>query len=64
MLECDACGARRPVKAVKKAAKVEEAPLVEGKVYELMIQDIGKKGDGIAKTAGSSAQVLRQGSGR
>ena len=47
--ECDACGARRPVKAVKKAAKVEEAPLVEGKVYELMIQDIGKKGDGIAK---------------
>src|SRR5207244_12207417 len=49
MLECDACGARRPVKAVKKAAKVEEAPLVEGKVYELMIQDIGEKGDGIAK---------------
>ena len=49
MLECDACGARRPVKSVKKAAKVEEAPLVEGKVYELMIQDIGKKGDGIAK---------------
>ena len=49
MLECDACGARRPVKAVKKAAKVEEAPLVEGKVYELMVQDIGKKGDGIAK---------------
>lgn len=49
MLECDACGARRPVKAVKKAAKVVEAPLVEGKVYELMIQDIGKKGDGIAK---------------
>jgi len=28
MLECDACGARRPVKAVKKAAKVEEQPLV------------------------------------
>lgn len=49
MLECDACGARRPVKSVKKAAKVEEAPLVEGKVYEMMIQDIGKKGDGIAK---------------
>jgi len=49
ILECDACGAKRPVKSVKKAAKVEEAPLVEGKVYELMIQDIGKKGDGIAK---------------
>jgi translation initiation factor 2 subunit 2 len=37
------------VKAVKKTAKVEEAALVEGKVYEVMIQDIGKKGDGIAK---------------
>jgi translation initiation factor 2 subunit 2 len=49
MLECDACGARRPVKAIKKAAKVEEAVLEEGKVYEVMIQDIGKKGDGIAK---------------
>jgi translation initiation factor 2 subunit 2 len=49
MLECEACGARRPVKAVKKTAKVEEAALVEGKVYEVMIQDIGKKGDGIAK---------------
>ncbi|HEV8594934.1 MAG TPA: translation initiation factor IF-2 subunit beta [Thermoplasmata archaeon] len=49
ILECDACGARRPVKVVKKAAKVEEAALVEGKVYEVMIQDIGKKGDGIAK---------------
>ena len=49
ILECDACGARRPVKVVKKAAKVEEAALAEGKVYEVMIQDIGKKGDGIAK---------------
>ncbi len=49
ILECDACGARRPVKTVKKTAKVEEAVLEEGKVYEVMIQDIGKKGDGIAK---------------
>lgn len=49
ILECDACGASRPVKVVKKTAKVEEAALVEGKVYEVMIQDVGKKGDGIAK---------------
>ena len=49
LLECDACGARRPVKAVKKTAKIAEAVLEEGKVYEVMIQDIGKKGDGIAK---------------
>jgi translation initiation factor 2 subunit 2 len=34
---------------VKKTAKVEEAALEEGKVYEVMIQDVGKKGDGIAK---------------
>ncbi len=49
ILECDACGARRSVKAVKKQTRVEESALQEGKVYELMIQDIGKKGDGIAK---------------
>lgn len=49
MLECDACGARRPVKTMKKTAKVEEAVLAEGKVYEVMVQDVGKKGDGIAK---------------
>ena len=49
VLECDACGASRPVKMVKKAAKVEEAVLAERQVYEVMIQDIGKKGDGIAK---------------
>src|SRR5438046_10252445 len=40
MLECDACGARRPVKAVKKAANVEEAPIIDGRVSELMIQAI------------------------
>ncbi len=49
ILECDACGARRPLKVIKKAAKVEEQAIQEGKVYEVMIQDIGKKGDGIAK---------------
>jgi len=49
ILECDACGARRPVKSVKKTAKVDVAILEENKVYEVMIQDIGKKGDGIAK---------------
>ena len=49
MLECEACGARRPVKAIKKPAKVEEKVLEENKVYEVMIQDVGKKGDGIAR---------------
>ncbi len=49
ILECDACGARRPLRVVKRATRVEEEGLQEGKVYEVMIQDIGKKGDGIAK---------------
>ena len=49
ILECDACGARRSVKAMKKQARVEEEVLVEGKLYEVLIQDIGKKGDGIAR---------------
>ncbi|MCJ2511873.1 MAG: translation initiation factor IF-2 subunit beta [Thermoplasmata archaeon] len=49
LLECDACGAHRPVKFGRILPREEEAPLVEGKVYEVMIQDIGKKGDGIAK---------------
>ncbi|MFQ6128993.1 MAG: translation initiation factor IF-2 subunit beta [Thermoplasmata archaeon] len=49
LLECDACGAHRPVKFGRVLPKEEEPPLVEGKVYEVMIQDIGKKGDGVAK---------------
>ncbi|MFQ5909174.1 MAG: translation initiation factor IF-2 subunit beta [Thermoplasmata archaeon] len=49
LLECDACGAHRPVKFGRVLPKEEEPPLVEGKVYEVMIQDIGRKGDGIAK---------------
>jgi len=50
VLECEACGAHRPVK-VRKTAKTQEtkALLEEGKVYEVMIQDVGRKGDGVAK---------------
>lgn len=49
ILACEACGATRPVRAVKKPAKVEEKILEEGKVYEVMITDVGKKGDGVAR---------------
>lgn len=49
ILRCDACGAHRPLKVVKRVAKAEEPLLQEGKVVEAMIQDIGKKGDGIAR---------------
>ncbi|MFH0815841.1 MAG: translation initiation factor IF-2 subunit beta [Methanobacteriota archaeon] len=49
MLECEACGARRPVKAIKAATEEKVAVLEEGKVYEVMIEDVGKRGDGIAR---------------
>jgi len=52
VVKCDACGAHRPVKAgPKKAnitAKAEEA-VVEGKIYEVMCEDRGQRGDGIAR---------------
>lgn len=49
ILQCDACGARRSLRVIKKAAKTEEPILQTGKTYEVMIQDIGKKGDGVAR---------------
>ncbi|MEM0343670.1 MAG: translation initiation factor IF-2 subunit beta [Thermoplasmata archaeon] len=49
ILVCETCGAHRPVH-VRKQAKVEEAKELEvGQVYEFMIEDVGKKGDGIAR---------------
>lgn len=49
LLKCDACGAHRPVKIVKAAKGPEVKPLEEGKVYELMIEDVSRRGDGVAK---------------
>jgi translation initiation factor 2 subunit 2 len=49
LIRCDACGAFRSVKSRKK--KVVQQPseaLKEGMTYDLIIKDIGKKGDGIA----------------
>ena len=49
ILVCETCGAHRPVH-VRKQAKVEEAKEIEvGQVYEFMIEDVGRKGDGIAR---------------
>ena len=48
ILECEACGAHRPVK-VPRVAVVDGPALVVGNTYEVLIQDLGKKGDGIAK---------------
>ncbi len=48
-LECEACGAQRPV-TVKRAAAVQEGPAVrEGAILEVMIEDTGSRGDGIAR---------------
>ncbi len=48
VLECDACGAHRPVKVPRAIAEAGPA-LAVGNTYEVLIQDLGKKGDGIAK---------------
>ena len=50
VLRCDACGGHRPVHVRKtKRSTREAAALQEGKVYDALIEDIGKKGDGVAK---------------
>ncbi len=50
VVKCDACGGHRPIKAAKKvAAQKPEEAVVEGKTYEVMIEDQGKRGDGIAR---------------
>ncbi|UCE80406.1 MAG: translation initiation factor IF-2 subunit beta [Methanobacteriota archaeon] len=49
ILTCETCGAHRPVH-VRKQVKQEEGKEIEaGKTYDFMIEDIGKKGDGIAR---------------
>lgn len=50
VLECEACGAHRPVKA-KKAIKSDLNAVQTGEIYDLFIHDVGKKGDGIGKIA-------------
>lgn len=49
ILVCETCGAHRPVH-VKKQVKEEKAREIEaGQTYDMMIEDVGKKGDGIAR---------------
>jgi translation initiation factor 2 subunit 2 len=47
-LRCDACGAHRPV-TKRRAVVVKEEALSEGESYEVRIDAVGSKGDGIAK---------------
>ncbi len=50
VIECMACGAKRPVK-VKKGLRAKEKKkiLIPGDEIDVMIQDVGRLGDGIAK---------------
>lgn len=50
VITCDACGAHKPVSVRKGASKGDRMEtLQEGETYEVVVKDIGKKGDGIAK---------------
>ncbi|MFZ3149398.1 MAG: translation initiation factor IF-2 subunit beta [Methanothrix sp.] len=48
-LKCDACGAHRPVRKRKATTIVQKDVIEEGETYELRIESVGNKGDGIAK---------------
>lgn len=49
ILECEACGARRPITIRKPIRTDQPNTLREGDIVELLISDVGKKGDGIGK---------------
>jgi len=50
ILKCDACGAHRPVKGKKKKSKaIKSDEIKEGGIYEVLIQDVGREGDGMAR---------------
>ena len=49
ILECEACGAHRPVNVRKGTRSDSVNQLKEGDIVELTITDIGKRGDGIGK---------------
>ncbi|MCI4334744.1 MAG: translation initiation factor IF-2 subunit beta [Thermoplasmata archaeon] len=53
LLVCEACGAQRPV-TVRRVVTSEKprAVVVVGEVYRLTIEDVGRKGDGVAKKEG------------
>jgi len=49
VLECEACGARRPINARKSSKSDTSSDLRAGDVIEVLIHDMGKKGDGVGK---------------
>lgn len=49
ILECEACGAHRPVNVRKGPKNDSFNTLKEGDIIEIFISDVGKKGDGVGK---------------
>lgn len=49
VLKCAACGAHRPVKKRRASAPIKQDAIEEGKEYDVRIDAVGSKGDGIAK---------------
>ncbi|HEV8360516.1 MAG TPA: translation initiation factor IF-2 subunit beta [Candidatus Thermoplasmatota archaeon] len=53
VLRCEACGAHRPIEAASRIAPASVKPAVqEGETYEVTIEDVGKRGDGVARFEG------------
>ncbi len=59
ILKCAACGAHRPVKKRKAAQTTPRDAIEEGGEYEVKIDAVGSKGDGIAKIAKFTVFVPR-----
>lgn len=49
VLVCEACGAKRPLMVKKSITTKKKKVLKEGEVYEMFVEDIGRKGDGVVK---------------
>ena len=53
LLVCEACGAQRPVTMRRVVAPEKpKLPVEVGVVYRLTIEDVGRRGDGVAKKEG------------
>ncbi|MFW6048334.1 MAG: translation initiation factor IF-2 subunit beta [Candidatus Natronoplasma sp.] len=59
IIKCDACGAHGPIRGKQStsASSPKSERIEEGQIYELMIQDIGREGDGMAKKGGYTIYV-------
>jgi translation initiation factor 2 subunit 2 len=53
VLKCEACGAHKPIQARRARTAPKPEPMVkEGKVVELIVQDVSQRGDGVGKMEG------------